>query len=300
MEPIQKKLQVNGVELAYFERGSRSDDAPTLFFVHATGFHARLWDYQVQAFPGYHSIALDQRGHGRSEKVTVETWRDFGRDQAALLGELGLGDVIGIAHSMGGHAMIDGAAISGAFSRLLLLDPTVVAPEAYAKAAEHVAAFGDALHPAAKRRGSFASVDEMLERIADKSSFPLMHPRILRDYCQFGLLDDGAGGYKLACPPELEARVYMTSRSNGAIYDSVRELDIPVTIVRAKTPLPGATMDFSSSPTWPGLAQAFPRGREIFWPECSHFIPMQKPDEVIALIEAEIAAWKEQHSAAAR
>ena len=172
------------------------------------------------------------------------------------------------------------------------------APQAYAKATEYAAAYEGGMHPAAKRRNSFASTDEMLERISNKSSFPLMHASILRDYCQYGLLEDGEGGYELACPPELEARVYMTARTNGAIYESVRGLDIPVTVVRARPPAPGAVMDFSSSPTWPGLAQAFPQGREIFWPDCSHFIPMQKPDEVVALIAAEITAWTEHHSAA--
>ncbi len=66
MEPVMKKLRVNGVELAWFERGERQDDQPSLFFVHATGFHARVGDYHAEAFPDHHIVALDQRGHGHS------------------------------------------------------------------------------------------------------------------------------------------------------------------------------------------------------------------------------------------
>jgi lipase len=115
MQPILKKVSVNGVELAYFERGNQRDDAPTLLFVHATGFHARLWDHIAEAFPAHHIIALEQRGHGRSSKVAVDHWRTFGEDQAAFVNTLGLSKMIGIAHSMGAHGMIDAAFISNAF-----------------------------------------------------------------------------------------------------------------------------------------------------------------------------------------
>jgi len=49
--------------------------------------------------------------------------------------------------------------------------------------------------------------------------------------------------------------------------------------------------DFSSSPTWPGLAQEFPDARELHWADCTHFIPMQRPDEVIELIADQISDW---------
>jgi len=287
MEPELHKIRVNDVELAYWERGERRIDAPSLFFVHATGFHGRVWDYQAEAFPDHHIIAFEQRGHGRSEKLAVTHWRTFGEDQAAFVQALGLSGLVGVGHSMGAHGMIDGAAASGAFSRLVLLDPTISAPEAYSD--DSPSLFGDELHPAAKRRNVYASVDDMIERLKDKSSFPAFHPRILRDYCEYGLEQVESGEYQLACRPDVEAHVYMTARSNGAVYDSVRGLDIPVTIVRAKLPAPDAVHDFASSPTWPGLVNEFPNARELHWADCTHFIPMQRPDEVIEVVKEEIA-----------
>ncbi len=288
MEPQLRHITVNGAELAYFERGTPHDDRPTLFFVHATGFHGRVWDYHAEAFPDLHIIALEQRGHGRSEKLAVDDWRVFGEDQAGVVSALGLSGAIGIGHSMGAHAMIDGAAKSGAFSRLLLLDPTVASIESYT--AEYAGMFGDELHPAAKRRNVFESPEDMLARISGKSSFPLFHPRILKDYVEHGLEQVESGEFRLCCEPEIEAHVYMSARSNGEVYESVEELDIPVTVVRAKLPDPHNLMDWGSSPTWPGLAQSFKHGRDIHWEDCSHFIPMQRPDEVVALINEEVAA----------
>jgi pimeloyl-ACP methyl ester carboxylesterase len=287
--PNPHKIHVNGVELAYFERGQRREDLPTLFFVHATGFHARVWDYHAEAFPEHHIIALDQRGHGHSEKLAITNWRTMGEDQAAFVQALGLRDLIGIGHSMGGHGMIDGAALSGAFSRLILCDPTVPEPAAFGP--EYFAMFGDELHPAAKRRDSFASPEDMIERLSTKSSFPLFTPRILKDYCEHGLEQTESGDYRLACRPEIEAHVYMSARSNGEVFDSIRSLTIPVTIIRAKLPAAGAEQDFSSSPTWPGLAAEFANARDIHWQECTHFIPMQMPDELIAIIRDEIELW---------
>ena len=66
-EPELCFVKLNGVELAYWERGAPQADRPTLFFVHATGFHGRVFDRVIEAVPGYHSIAFEQRGHGRSE-----------------------------------------------------------------------------------------------------------------------------------------------------------------------------------------------------------------------------------------
>jgi hypothetical protein len=43
-------------------------------------------------------------------------------------------------------------------------------------------------------------------------------------------------------------------------------------------------MDFSSSPTWPELVKEFRYGREIHFPEHTHFLPMEIPDRVAELI----------------
>ena len=58
-------------------------------------------------------IAVDQRGHGRSDKVTRIRWREFGRDLAELVRRLDLRNVVGVGHSAGGHAMTEAAALGG-------------------------------------------------------------------------------------------------------------------------------------------------------------------------------------------
>jgi lipase len=288
-EPQLHKIHVNGVELAYFERGTARADRPTLLFVHPTGYHGRVWDRIIESFAGYHVLTLEQRGHGRSEKRRIEHWRVFGEDMAAFVTALDLQSIVGVGHSMGGHAMVDAAAKSGRFDRLVLIDPTIAAPEAYAQPP----VFEGGVHPAARRKNRFASPAEMAERLLEKGAYHLFERRILDDYCEHGLVPTESGDYQLACPPEIEASVYMASRSNGKIYDSVRSLDIPVLILRAQLPGTEQTaMDFSPSPTWPWLVKEFKHGREIHYADCTHFIPMQIPDEVVRVITNEIDRWQ--------
>lgn len=48
-----------------------------------------------------------------------------------------------------------------------------------------------------------------------------------------------------------------------------------------------ALMDFSSSPTWAGLASEFRNGREIHLPDHTRFLSMEIPDRIAELIATE-------------
>ena len=289
--PTQHRTHVNGIDLTFFEWGaSFRGCAPTLLLAHATGFHARCWDQVIRHFGDCHVIALDQRGHGRSDKTEITHWRVFGEDLATFVRALDLRDVVGVGHSMGGHAMADAAAACpDYFRRLVLIDPVIASPEHYEAGGWVIATLGKHQHPTAKRKNRFTSPEEMFERFKDRMPYSLFHPEALRDYCTYGLLpaEDGAG-FVLACPPTTEASIYMTSHTNAAVHESIRALEIPVLVLRAMEPPPErSVMDFTSSPTWPGLAQEFRKGREIYFADRTHFLPMEIPESVAALILGE-------------
>ena len=275
----EQRVTVRGVDLAYFEWGSPAGQ--TVLMLHATGFHARCWDGVVRSLgDGYHIIAMDQRGHGRSAKRGSYEWSEFGADAAAFVDELDLDAVVGVGHSMGGHAITQAASQRpNRFRALLLVDPVILDPDAYA---EFPMFASPEAHPVARRRNRWRSTEEMYDRFADRHPFNLWDPAVLLDYCRFGLLPDG-DGFVLACPPRVEASIYQGSAGRD-IGDAIGTLPHPVAVLRARGRDPGArntgTMDFARSPTWPGLAAAFPNGRDIHHPELSHFIPMQRPDLV--------------------
>lgn len=289
-EPAEHRVRANGIELAYFEWGpDRRGAEPTLVLAHATGFHARCWDPVVRLLGDRHVIALDQRGHGRSEKIEITHWRVFGEDLTALLLALELREVIGVGHSMGGHAMVDAAAaVPDRLCRLVLVDPVIVDPEQYG-GGWTISGLGGEPHPTTKRKRRFPSPEAMIDRFRDRAPYSGFHSDALYAYCTYGLLpaEDG-DGFVLACPPEIEASVYMTSRTNAAVYESVRALELPILLLRAKLPPADRDMmDFSSSPTWPGLVNELAKGREIHFPDQTHFLPMEIPERVAELILAE-------------
>ena len=292
MQCLEKNAVVNGVRMTYFERGiSFRGTRPTLLFVHATGFHARVWDKIIDALGDYHSISVDQRGHGRSEKRKITHWDEVIKDVGELIQQLDLHNIVGIGHSMGGHALIGAAAdYEDRFREIIAIDPVIPAEEHYHTEASMLFS-GAEDHPTAKRRNEFDSPEEMAERLRNKGSYGVFDPDMLMDYCKWGLLPNDKGkGYILACPPEVEASVYMSSRSNHHIYHAVRSLEIPVLIIRAQEPKPDRdVMDFSVSPTYPGLVNEFKNAREIHFADHTHFLPMEIPGEITRIIEDELA-----------
>ena len=292
LDCVEKNATVNGVRLTYFERGmAYRGRKPTLVFVHATGFHARIWDKIINALGDYHSISIDQRGHGRSEKLKINHWEDVITDVTGLIEQLDLTRIVAIGHSMGGHALIGAAArCEHRFLEIVAIDPVI--PEEHHYLEDTPSPWNGAEeHPTAKRRNEFDSPEEMAERLRPKGSYGVFDPDMLMDYCRWGLLPNEHGkGYVLACPPAIEASVYMSSRSNHDIYTAIRSLSIPVLILRAKARDPNSSvMDFSTSPTWPGLVGEFRNGREIHFADRTHFLPMEIPGEVTRIIQEELA-----------
>lgn len=288
--------RVNGVELSYYQWGRPEPGQPTLLLVHATGFHARVWDHIVERLGERHVVALDQRGHGLSQKIPIAHWNVMGKDLAGLIKHLDLRDIVGLGHSMGGHAMVDAAAeCAERFLRLVLVDPTIFAPESY-QAGSLGQAFGTDGHPAARRKNQFASHEEMFERFRHRHPYSVFDPEALLNYCRFGLQPDPQnGGYMLACPPAVEASIYMTCLSNPGVLQRARALSLPVLILRAKLPADkNDIMDFAFSPTWPELASLFQDATDIHFKDKTHFLPMEIPDELSRLILTELLAANDE------
>jgi lipase len=202
-------------------------------------------------------------------------------DVAEFLEQAGITGAVGVGHSMGAHSLLQVAADNpGRFARLVLFDPVILAPEFYAPGAPLFTAENP--HPAIRRKRDFASVEAMIERFRERDPYHLFDARVFEDYCRYGLVPAASGeGMELACPPEVEASVYASSRSNGAVLEAAKRVDIPVLVVRAKhTDL----QDFKSSPTWPELANILPQGADLYRPDRTHFHPLEDPDDAARII----------------
>lgn len=282
--PLARWLEIDGLRFAHYEWPAEpANDEPPLVIAHATGFHARCYDAIAEQFPERRVIALDLRGHGRSEGGPIDDWRIMARDVGAVLEQLGIRGAVGVGHSMGAHTLLQCAADRpDAFSRLILFDPVILPPEFY----EPDAVTSSEPHPTSRRKRDFASPEAMMDRFRTREPYSLFAPRVFEDYCRHGLTETQDGGYELACSPEMEASVYGSSRSNAAIFDAARSVKIPVLVVRAQQT---QAMDFKGSPTWPGLSGIIPQGTDLHRPDRTHFHPFEDPDDAARIIAEAMA-----------
>ena len=275
----EKYITVNGIKLCYFEYGSELEEKPTYLLVHASGFHARCWDKTISHMQGCHVLAVDLRGHGRSQNHGPFSWDVFGADLTALLKALDLHNVVAVGHSIGGHVVCQLAGQDPSrFLRLLLIDPVICSVEEYGKSEpQSIRSKKVKEHPVSRRRNDFESTEIMFENYVGRGPFEHWQLDVLRDFCEFGSISR-EGRLILACPPVVEAELYLGSKDIN-IYPYIENIKIPVTVLRAQTRKKTQdSMDFSGSPTWKYLSSCFFNGRDISLPHLTHFIPMQNPE----------------------
>ena len=120
------------------------------------------------------------------------------------------------------------------FRGLVLVDPVIVAPEIGALVAGGVSAES---HPIRKRRNRWDSPQEMFDSFKAKGPYSRWDPRVLMDYCRYGLEPVEEGGYVLACPPDLEAEVYAGAGTED-IYALLPRVRVPSSISEGSSMLP--------------------------------------------------------------
>lgn len=281
-EPTESYITLNGYEFCYFDWPG--DGQCPILLLHATGFHARCWDQTIAHLPASNRIiALEMRGHGRSSNEGTFVLSDLAEDAVAFIDALDLNNIVLAGHSMGGYCSILIAANRPSrIKAVVLVDPIVLSREVYTHSTSEAERFGVVRAeelPVARRRNNWQSPTEMFDNFKDRHPFRLWQQKSLQDYCEHGLrrADDH---YELLCPPVIEAQMYLGA-TQAQIYDVLPLVTQPVVVMRASPrPTNSKAMDFSKSPTAPDLAASFPNGTDLFFPDLSHFIPMQRPDLV--------------------
>ena len=224
------------------------------------------------------------RGHGRSEKTGPYSWDRFGTDLLRFCEAVNLCDAVGVGHSMGGYCVTHVAAQNNShFKQLLLVDPVIMEPSVYKNSERHKF---DSVedHPVARRRGCIQRRSGNVSEVQRSNALQSMARRDFKDYCDFGVLPATDWRVNLACPPHVEASIYMANFESN-LHDLIPTISTPTVILRAAPrDAKSEEVNFASSPTWPDLAKQFINGHDVFLPELSHFIPMQDPELVVEFI----------------
>lgn len=168
---VEHDVVVGGVRLHLREVGAT--DSPPVLFLHGIMGHRRDWDVLIDRLgEQYRVIAVDQRGHGRSQWTPSYRVAEMADDAIALIERLELAPVPIVGHSMGAMvAMIVAARRPDLVDRIVVVDiaPDSLATEFAVQMPEMFTAMAAA---------SYATVDEAVSEW--QAGNPLARPDLLR------------------------------------------------------------------------------------------------------------------------
>jgi len=240
--------------------------------VHATGFCKELWGPVADLLRPHPVVAPDQRGHGESSVPPPPyDWWDLGRDLLAVVEACRLERPVGLGHSSGAAALVMAELLlPGTFASLVLVEP-IIFPVPATRMEENPMTLA-----ALRRRRSFASPEAAVESWSGRGAFAGWSEAALARYACHGLRRE-EGGWALRCSPETEAEFYRGATAHGA-WERLGEVPCPVVLVA------GATSTSHPAPFLEAMHERFPAARLEVVPGAGHFLPMERPEAVAALV----------------
>jgi pimeloyl-ACP methyl ester carboxylesterase len=272
--PTSGRLSVRGVGLHYLDWAG--DGAP-LVILHGEGHLAALWAPIASALARrFRVVAVDQRGHGASDRPGEYDRRAFVEDFIALLDALKIEHPVVVGHSLGGAvALLAEAERPGTASQLVLIEPALVPPESEAAWREE---FSESwARDVRRRRAVWGNEYEMFTALRRRPPCERWRPDILWTYVEEGTEPMPDGRLRLRCSPDLEARLYEDALSPD-VFARLRDVRCPSLVLRSDA---GFFADAASR-----IAAALPDARLVTVEGSDHFLPFGKPPQVAAHIDS--------------
>ena len=261
---------------------------PDIVFLHATGFNARTYRTLLAPLGERFSVlALDARGHGLTtlpaKMFGYTSWRRHRDDLIAVL-ENFTAPVTLAGHSMGATvSLLTAGRRTDLVSGLALIEPVILSASGYALAQIPFApliqrATTPLATGAARRRNSFESREAAITGFSGRGVFKSFPPEVIADYVADGLIEDGRGGFKLACAPKYEAATYCAQRHDP--WEALRKITDPLVLLRAEN---NSTISEAAAHR---LAAIKADARVATVEGAGHMLPMERPDRARAAIES--------------
>lgn len=257
-----------------------------LHFAVANGFPPEAYQPMIARLTPHFDVfsVLPRALWGEATPQNRLNWRDMGmRDMLAEWEALGVEQLIAVGHSFGGViSLLAALEVPERVRALILLDPTLFAPEVMRLIAQQYAQDPAGLPLAARalrRRRDFPDLTGAFAYFRERELFADWSDESLWAYVHAGLIPDGSGGLTLRWSPEWEAYVFSTAFLNTwDVVPGLAALDVPVLVVR------GEQSDTFSAASMTMLQSVLPRAECVQLPDQGHLFPLAAPSATADLI----------------
>ena len=294
MSEIHTLWVENGLGRIAIERwGELDPKKPPAFLVHGTSFAAGVWDEIASALASRYVVyAIDRRGHGASHKAAIDQYHflDFASDLSEAIEALDLCDIVGLGHSAGAtDLLISAGRLPQRFSRLFVMEPTVMDPSRRRAGEELSDEFETALKRVRARRLEFDSAAEALRRFRAAPAFAKWSERALRAYVQHGFAALPHGRVRLLCTPEIEAAMLRPIfEAMAQIYDGDERGDPFSLLSEIKYPVCVSTAEHSE-PIYKEMAARavtlISHANQWRFADAGHCVAQESPTLLLAALE---------------
>lgn len=252
------------VSLCYRDSGT----GPTVVLLHGTSASLGVWDPIAERTSGRaRVIAVDQRGHGRSDKPAgAYTASDYCADLFALLSELDCAPAVIVGHSLGArNAVVFATTHPSLVLGVVAVDYTpFVEPEVLDQLETRVRG-GDR---------AFGSRSEIAEYL--RGRYPMMPPGAVHRRVEYGYRRDD-GVYRPWADPGAMVQTIDGLRSD--FDDAFTSVPRPVTMLR------GEGSAIVSDAAFRRARAARPDFRAVLVPGADHYLPEVAPETVQAEVD---------------
>ncbi len=269
-EPVDRFVEVNGINLHYLEWGNT--DRPTILMLHGISQQAHSWDFiSLPLSVDYRVIALDQRGHGDSD------WSPNGNystdiyvgDIEGFVGAMGLKNFHLMGHSMGGRNSLAWASgRPGVLKSLTIVD---TGPETQRRGQNRIQQFRE-LPDELDTLDEFASrVMEYTGRNREQTMGALKYSIRQRQ--------DGKWTWKYDKAMRVSG-FRAPTWTPDQLWDGWRKIDCPALVVR------GARSDIFADETMVRMAEEHPDCTTVTVENAGHLVQGDNPPDFLAAVRS--------------
>jgi pimeloyl-ACP methyl ester carboxylesterase len=257
-------------------------DGPQLHFAHANGFPPETYRVLVgELQQTYHVESMLARPlWSCSDPVTLNDWSELAADLSGEINRRGLRGVATVGHSLGAVcSLIAAAKDPNLFSAIVAIDPLVLTGTkgrmwGVAKKLGQAGQIG-LVKGALRRREIWPDRATARRAYSLKGGFRVWQDEIFDDYVSAGLVATPDGEFKLRYPRQWEARIFEIAPHD--LWSQLRRVEIPVLFIQ------GEQSDTFVDAARKRVVREMPNAKVAVVAEATHFVPMEKPNEVARL-----------------